>query len=240
MLLAAMTGSSAKANDSSAQLAAGGLVLTRSEAVEMQAEDLYISREAVRVRYRFRNTSGQNTTVRIAFPMPDIGGPDFFRHDVSVPVEAPANVLGFETRVDGKRVQTTLEQKALVDGVDRSAWLTAHRIPLAPHVDGTSVALAGLTERQRAEATKLGLLDEEGSPAWVLRSTYHWLQTFPANKPVVIEHHYKPSVGGMVMTGIGQARTGTPRGRTASSRLSSGPWHVRRPRTADHAIPRIG
>jgi hypothetical protein len=92
MALSALAGSSAQANDSSAQLAAGGLVLTRSEAIEMQTEDLYISREAVRVRYRFRNTSGQNTTVRIAFPMPDVGGPDFFQHDVSVPVDAPPQI----------------------------------------------------------------------------------------------------------------------------------------------------
>lgn len=39
----------AAANDSSAELAAGGLVLTRNDAVAMLAENLFISREAVRV-----------------------------------------------------------------------------------------------------------------------------------------------------------------------------------------------
>lgn len=204
LLLAALTGTSAQANDSTAQLAAGGLVLTRSDTVEMESEDLYISREAVRVRYRFRNTSGRDTTVRIAFPMPDIGGPDFFMHDVSVPVEAPANVLGFQTMVDGKLVDTALEQKAIVGTVDRSAWLIAHKIPLAPHRSESEAALSRLTKAQRTEATKLGLIDEEGAPAWILRSTYHWSQAFPASRPVRIEHRYTPSVGGTVMTGLGE------------------------------------
>lgn len=204
LLLFALAGTSAQANDSSAQLAAGGLVLTRSDAVEMEAEDLYVSREAVRVHYRFRNTSRRDTTVRIAFPMPDIGGPGFFTHDVSMPVDAPANVLGFETVVDGRPVRTALEQKAMVGTIDRSAWLIAHHVPLAPHRNEADVALSRLTEGQRIEATKLGLIDDEGSPAWVLRSTYHWLQAFPAGKPVLIEHRYTPSVGGTVMTGIGQ------------------------------------
>lgn len=203
-MLFALVGIPAQANDSSAQLAAGGLVLTRSDAIEMEAEDLYISREAVRVRYRFRNTSGRDTTVRIAFPMPDIGGPGFFMHDVSMPVKAPANVLGFETVVDGKPVRTALEQKAMVGIVDRSAWLIAHHVPLAPHRSEADAALSRLTKAQRSEAIKLGLIDDEGSPAWVLRSTYHWSQAFPAGKPVLIEHRYTPSVGGTVMTGIGQ------------------------------------
>jgi len=195
---------SARANDSTAQLAAGGLVLTRNDAIEMQSEDLYISREAVRVRYRFLNSSGRDTSVRVAFPMPDIGGADFFQRDVSVPVDAPANVLGFETFVDGKAVHTTLEQKAMVGGVDRSAWLMANRVPLALHLDEADAAIARLSATKRAEALRLGLIDTDGQPQWVLRTTYHWLQAFPAGKPVTIEHRYKPSVGGTVMTGIGQ------------------------------------
>lgn len=116
-------------------------------------------------------------------------------------MDAPANILGFETLVDGRQVQTALEQKALVGTTDHSTWLTAHRIPLAPHMDETLAALSRLTHVQRAQAIRLGLIDDEGSPVWVLRSIYHWLQAFPAGKPVMIEHRCKTSVGGTVMTG---------------------------------------
>lgn len=202
--VAALHGGTARANDTSANLAAGGLVLTKSDTIEMQSEDLYISREAVRVRYRFLNSSGRDATVRVAFPMPDIGGQGFFDGDVSVPVDAPANILGFTTLVNGRPVQTILEQKAIAGGADRSSWLAANHIPIAVHTGGADAAIAGLSQTQRAEARKLGLIGEDDQPLWIVRRTYHWLQDFPAGKPVTIEHRYKPSVGGTVMTGIDQ------------------------------------
>lgn len=194
------------ANDTSAELAAGGLVITKNDAIEMQSEDLFISQEAVRVTYRFVNTSGRDATIRVAFPMPDIGGPDMFKSDVSVPVDAPANILAFATTADGKPVKTELEQKALVDGVDRTAWLVANHIPLAVHQESAAAAIGKLPKAKRDEARKLGLIDEEDAPIWVLRSTYHWMQTFPAGKPVTIQHRYTPSVGATVGTMLGLGR----------------------------------
>lgn len=195
----------AHANDGAAQLAAGGLVLVKNDTVEMQSEDLHISRSRVRVRYVFRNTSGKDVSLRVAFPMPPIGGPGFFQSDVSIPVDAPANFLGFSTRVDGKAVQSDIEQKAWVGDTERTAWLTANRIPLAPHRPEARAALDKLSAPLRGEATRLGLVDEEGAPAWTLRITYHWLQRFPAGVPVVIEHGYTPSVGSTVATLLGDA-----------------------------------
>jgi hypothetical protein len=179
-----LSATAAHANDTSAELAAGGLVITRNDAIEMQAEDLFISKKAVRVTYRFVNTSGRDTTIRVAFPMPDIGGPGAFESDVSIPVEAPANILAFSTTADGKPVRTELEQKALVDGIDQSAWLKANGVPLALHLGEAAAALATLPQDKRDEALKLGLINEDGAPVWVLRSTYHWMQSFPAGRPV--------------------------------------------------------
>ena len=194
------------ANDTSAELAAGGLVLTKSDTIEMRSEDLYISEKAVRVRYVFANTSPKDVTVRVAFPMPDIGGPGFFQSDVSIPIDDPANVLGFSTKVDGKPVKAEVEQKAIAtDGVDRTAWLVANHIPLAVHQQGADNAMAALPKAKRDEAVKLGLYDGEGDdgPQWVLKTTYHWLQTFPAGRPIVVEHAYTPSVGVTVATSVG-------------------------------------
>ena len=62
----------AGANDSSAELTTGGLVLTKHPDIEMRSEDLFVSAKQVRVRYRFANTSAKDVTIVVAFPMPDI------------------------------------------------------------------------------------------------------------------------------------------------------------------------
>ena len=36
-----------------------------------------------------------------------------------------------------------------------------------------------------------------------MRTTYHWLQIFPAKREVVVEHSYIPSVGGSPHTAVG-------------------------------------
>jgi len=202
--LACLAAAPALANDTTAELAAGGLVLTKSDSIEMRSEDLYISQEAVRVRYVFANTSAKDVTVRVAFPMPDIGGPGFFQSDVAIPINTPANILGFTTKVDGKLVVAQVEQKAIAaDGVDRTAWLVANHVPLAVHVEGADEALQALPKAKRDEAIKLGLYDPDQGGVWVLKTTYHWLQTFPAGRPIVVEHAYTPSVGATVATSVG-------------------------------------
>ena len=57
-------------NDSTAELRTGGLALTRSDALAMDEEDLYVSAQEIRVRYRFVNDSGAAVTTRVAFPCP--------------------------------------------------------------------------------------------------------------------------------------------------------------------------
>lgn len=214
-VLATLLAAPALANDSTAELAAGGLVLTRTDAIEMRSEDLFISEEAVRVRYVFVNTSGAPVTTRVAFPMPDIGGPEFFFSDTSIPNrDDPANILDFRTTVDGGPVAMAVEQRALVGGVDRTAWLTAHGIPLALQMDGAIARLDALPKAARDEAVALGLAVPEEydagqgwerhlNPAWILKTTFHWQQTFAPGVEVVAEHRYRPAVGGSAGTMVG-------------------------------------
>ena len=203
LLAACLAYGPATANDTSAELAAGGLILTKNDTIIMASEDLYISPSAVRVRYSFVNTSPRDVTLRVAFPMPDIGGPGFFQSDVSIPVDDPANILGFTTKVDGAPVRASVEQKALVAETDHAAWLRANHIPLAVHQGGVQEAFKHLPPAKQQEAVKLGLFDDDLEPVWVLRTTYHWLQTFPAGRPITVEHRYAPSVGATVGTGLG-------------------------------------
>ena len=194
-----------RANDTTARLSAGGLVITRSDSIRMVSEDLFVSRDEVRVRYVFLNTSGRKIVTRVAFPMPEIGGPGFHDQDVAIPVESDANFLGFSTRVDGRYVETEVDQAAFAGGVDRSAWLRSHGVGLEPHLEATGKALLALPPDLQQEARRLGLVDEDLRPVWSLRSAYHWRQAFPAGRRLIVEHAYRPSVGSTAGTRLGTA-----------------------------------
>ena len=209
-----LLGLPAAANDSTAELAAGGLILTRSDSVEMRSEDLFISQEQVIVRYRFLNTTPEPVRTVVAFPMPDIGGEGFFESDVGIPSSDPANLLDFSTRVQGILVNPRVEQKAMAGGIDRTAWLSSRGVPLASHLSGAGEALDQLSEGDRAEALRLGLATAEDydagkgwerhlAPAWVLKTTFHWEQIFPVGREIAVEHRYTPAVGSSIDTMVG-------------------------------------
>jgi hypothetical protein len=204
----------ARSNDSSAELATGGLVLTRSESIEMRSEDLYISMQEIRVSYRFLNTSDRDVTTLVAFPMPPITieSPD---QNISIPTEDPENILGFETVVEGRRVQAKVEQKALSRGTDHTALLRSLNVPLAPHLASTGDIMSALPPDRWDELIGLGLAEIEEydvgkgmrkhlGPRWTLQTTYYWEQTFPAGREIRVEHRYRPSVGALVQTSLGE------------------------------------
>ncbi len=109
------------ANDSTAELGAGGLIYVNTEEIEMRSEDLTIAMEEVRVRYEFANISDHDVSTLVAFPLPDIkGGIDLMQ---AVPTEDPINFLGFQTLVDGAPVAAQVQQRASALGVDQTALL---------------------------------------------------------------------------------------------------------------------
>ncbi|HEY3948540.1 DUF4424 domain-containing protein [Phenylobacterium sp.] len=208
--LIAAAATDAAANDSSAELATGGLVLTRNPAIEMRSEDLSISTKAVRVHYVFANTSANDVTILVAFPMPDvtIEGLD---DNIVVPSESPTNLLGFVTTVDGQPVAAQVEQKALKNGADITAYLNGLGIPLAPHLQSTNDVLDKLPKaaQDALVARSLAIPDDYDvghgmehhlSAAWTLKTTFYWRQTFPAGRTIDVEHNYTPSVGGTAGT----------------------------------------
>jgi hypothetical protein len=195
----------ALANDSTAELAAGGLVMTKTTAIEMRSEDLYISPKAVRVHYRFANVTPKDVTVTVAFPMPDITT-NGYDDMISIPTDDPVNILGFRTLVDGRPAPAQVEQKAFKNGVDRTALLKSMGLPLAPHLAGMEVALDRLPKASQAQLLKLEMavvndydqgkgMEHHLAAAWTLKTTYFWSQTFPAGKELAVEHSYTPSVG---------------------------------------------
>ncbi|HZK89611.1 MAG TPA: DUF4424 domain-containing protein [Stellaceae bacterium] len=200
------------ANDSTAELGTGGLDFVRNENVEMRSEQLSISTAEIRVTYHFFNKSERPVTNLVAFPMPDITIADEDAN-ISVPTEDPANFLAFTTQANGQPVDIQVEQKAFAKGLDRTAMLQEMKIPLAPHLRTTYAALDALPRDEWRQLIDLGLAEiaeyatgpdykmhQHLEPRWTLKTTYYWQQTFPAQQELVIEHRYKPSVGGSAGT----------------------------------------
>jgi hypothetical protein len=203
----------AAANDSTAEHAAGGLVLTRTADIDMVSEDLFVSASEVRVRYVFRNRSPREIRTIVAFPMPDRNLDEEREIDVAYP-------SGFATRVDGRAVTMKVERKVMVGGVDRSALLRS--LGLAP--DSGSEALGRLKPADKEKLIRLGLavLDQssgQGSeaylePIWTVRESWYWEQGFPPGRDLVVEHLYAPGTGGTVDAGLAFAEfRSSPEGR---------------------------
>ena len=201
----ALSAAPALANDSVAELGTGGLILSRSDAVAMQSEDLFISPEKVTVDYVFHNNTDKDVDAIVAFPMPDISGDP--EEMAAIPENQSDNFLGFEVTIDGAAAKPQLEQKVFALGIDIGADLKAQNVPFNPFGDAAKAALAKLPKAVADDWVNRGIIIEDtaddGSgmksnyaPFWQLRSTYWWRSTFPANKDVHVSHRYKPSVGG--------------------------------------------
>lgn len=211
VLLVAVT--AARGNDSMGHIAAGGIELARSADIEMRAEDLYISAKEVRVRYRFFNTSLKDVETLVAFPMPEVPAPSDMQL-VAIPHEDQDNFLAFETKVDGAAKEMKIEQRAIALGLDRTELLRGLGVPLQPHSRKAEAALQALPREKLNELLALGLIHVEDMdsmagnapvffPKWSLKATYYWTQVFPAQRELVIEHRYDPSVGGSTGTLVG-------------------------------------
>jgi hypothetical protein len=198
----------ALANDSTATIGAGGLVLQKTDSISMESEDLYLSVDEVRVGYRFRNVTAIPVTTVVAFPMPPRSLSDEYGGDVAYP-------SNFRTSVDGKPIKLEYERKAVVNGKDYSARLKALGVPLAPAsiMDAVKV-MDRLPPARKAELVRLELAGEEEwddngkgmkkhlIPLWSVEDKYWWKQTFAPGRDVRIDHRYVPGAGGSVESAI--------------------------------------
>jgi Domain of unknown function (DUF4424)/YARHG domain len=194
--------SQADANDSSAELATGGLIFTTSNEIEMSSEELYISMNQIRVQYQFINRSDRDVVTTIAFPMPDIPY-DTDDFTFVIPTDNPQNILAFTTTINNRSITANAEQKAMLVGVDRTDTIRRFGIPVAPQ---PGEPLKNLSQDAKNQLRQLGLVKVEGDdiyPLWTLKTTYYWQQVFPAHQIVAIDHRYMPSVGGTVPLGFG-------------------------------------
>jgi len=217
ILLAIGLARPAAANDSGSELAAGGLVMVKTDSIVMQREDLTLSPSEVRVRYEMRNDTGKPVTLRVAFPLPDVPKetPDGMRatgggHNIDMPPLADPNFLGFHVKADGKEVTPEVEIRAtLPDGrdvTDAVREIGGLKLVLQPRVFVRAIdtnAPAGQDAGWDLDATTRKRLQDIGALTqdsdiydllWTTRIAFQWMQTF-APGVTVIEHSYRPILG---------------------------------------------
>lgn len=205
LVVVAALATPALANDTSVVLTTGGLEFVSNNEIAMASEELYISKNEIRVTYEFRNDSDEDVTLLVAFPMPDIV-PDHFS-PVAFPEGPAENLFEFETLFEGEPVEATLHEYAIAAGVDRTKLLRQLGIPLVPIRQEAIDAVDALEGEALENLLHLGLAipdqfdagegwEKHHWPQWTYRATYTWEATFPAGETVTVEHRYKPSVGG--------------------------------------------
>ena len=205
----------ALANDSTAELATGGLVILKSKQIEMRSEDLFISAKEVRIKYEFINNSPLDISTTIAFPMPVIS--DDPGETTEIPNSNSDNFLDFSTSVNGRTIPARAELRAYKGDREITSILRVAGVPLAPYQQKTEDALERLPEPKQRVFIKNKLVEVENYdrdnrkarrllPRWSLATTYYFNQLFPAGKETIIEHHYRPSVGFSNVTSLGDTK----------------------------------
>lgn len=197
-LAAALSCAPALADDSSAALSAGGLVFVKQADIRMAAEDLILSPRRATVRYEFVNDGARDVDTVVAFPMPDIDVRQFWYEPLGTTLERTPNFMGFALKVDGRTVQATPDERAVLDGRDVTAEVRRAGLPI--NIAGSDLVkkLDRLDPAARKALEKKGLVEIDGSeahPHWIAKTSYWWHQKFPAGRTVVIEHSYQPVTG---------------------------------------------
>ncbi|MCB2079613.1 MAG: DUF4424 family protein [Novosphingobium sp.] len=202
--LALTLASPALANDSEAEVGIGGITLKPSSAIVMASEDLYISPELVRVKYRFANPTDRRIDTTVAFPMP--GQPRgmaetwFFMEE-----KEDWSGFDFNTKVDGRPVRLQMIERAMIGTRDVTDLLAKHDLPVTWFTDKAFMArFEKMTEVERVPWLKDGLLRADPLfkskvvPAWDAVTFFVRDESFPPNSSVTVEHEYVPRSGGSV------------------------------------------
>jgi hypothetical protein len=221
-----------RANDGIAEREAGGLVFRTTRQIDMVSEDLYVSRERIRVRYLFRNRTPRAVRLTVAFPLPDHDLREDFYGETAYPRD-------FHTRVDGRLIRMRVEYRAFWRGAEHTALLNRLHVPIMYQGEDLNPivnALSALPEPEQQRLIALGLVepfDEPGagrtiSPVWTVKETWYWDQIFPADRNLIVEHDYRPGAGGTIGTGLDNMDVrNSEQGRAAIARYCLTPDFLR-------------
>ena len=195
-------GAPALANDSSAELKTGGLVLLKTSKIEMRSEDLFISNKEIKIHYVFLNNSPTDIATVVAFPMPRIPMSGW-GETLEIPNVNSDNFLDFSTSVNGRPISARAELRAYQDDHEVTSILKAAGVSLTSNYRQMENILDRLPKSKTEALIRDKLVDANKGPRWSLAITYYFNIVFPAGKETRIEHKYRPSVGSSNVTSLG-------------------------------------
>ena len=184
---AALLAFPAAANDGFAGMTASGLEFGKTDAIAMQSENLVIGLDAISVDYVFKNTTAEDVTGTVAFPLPAFG-PSTFQFSPTQFVAADIdtdNPVAFTATVDGQPVAVKTEKRAfepkpIADnpdpeapyvpppasadydepGTDITDYLTSLGIPISYDPEKIMAAIDKLTAEQQKELIDRNLVGD--------------------------------------------------------------------------------
>lgn len=193
------------ANDSTASLAGGGLVLEKSNEIAILSEKLRIAPRRIVVDYEMQNISSASVETLVAFPLPLLEGPQLTNVPIDVDPARPENFVDFKTSINGafvtpeKHVRAFQLQENGEKGKDVTAQLSALNILISPLDRSFFDRVAQLpTEIQRKLQVEklLDVFEHDGernfTPLWAVEYSYSFRHRFEPGKVERIHHEYIP------------------------------------------------
>ncbi|ERL55350.1 DUF4424 family protein [Psychrobacter aquaticus] len=212
-----LTITAAQANDSTGYVGTGGVEYIKNKNISMHSEDLYISKEQIRVNYEFKNLSNKDITETILFPMPAV--PSFIDSDYA---DTNATYDDFQVLVNGKpiipqlHVRTFMRPIIIKDGdktfadtsvdtteifkacgINQAEMMTPWTYQFDTEVINQQLLNCSNKKLDQFVADK----DDPSYISWDSQIIYSWQQTFKANALTTVKHTYTPLVGGSVHLG---------------------------------------
>ncbi|WP_130802902.1 DUF4424 family protein [Acinetobacter ihumii] len=212
-LFSILSFSNVHANDSTGYVATGGVEYIKNPNIQMQKENLFISKRQIRVEYEFKNLTSHNIQENIVFPLPKVANSreSDFAH-------TEALIKSFKVKVNQQPVDVVTHVRAFLLNVNQKGELDWKR----DSVDVTqALKTCGLTDQELMNPWTQKLNDEainqriyqcqqpmiqklikpyhqDEQIYWEAQIIYSWPQVFKANSVTDVQHQYQPLVGGSV------------------------------------------
>lgn len=217
LLLAAslMTPLIGQANDSSSFIGTGGIEYLKNPHISMLSEDLYISKQQIRVAYQLKNQSKQDIHETILFPLPILER--FYDSDFA---DTAALVKSFKVQVNGQNLQPDIHVRAFMHPHTPQGAKTGKPVDVTESLKKCGFSdtelMAPWTEHppnlqlyeklSRCDNPKIRKLTAARNPQedtseispWASQIIYSWRQTFKAGSITEVKHQYTPLVGSSV------------------------------------------
>ena len=211
LILLFLLAGAAHANDSMGTVSTSGIKYLKNPHIDMQSEDLHISERQIRVHYKFKNTSSQDITETVLFPLPIVpaatvsdfadtkGLVDSFRiYADGKPVRPQAYVRAYFERSNGTLVDVTADLKkcGLSDQELMHPW-TQNK-----DIEKLNKKIRTCSSPKINSLLPASELNTMGWTYWSAQIIYSWKQTFKANAVTEIKHQYTPLVGGSFLPSL--------------------------------------